>query len=80
VRAPAVTVKLDVAERTLTLSVRSASKAAGGLPAAASRPGVLAERSRRRNRAAEATDSLLADVVGARIYGTGHGHMPPFKS
>jgi hypothetical protein len=66
-------VKLDVGERTLTLSVRHSRKAAGGLPAAARRSRVLAERGRGRDGTAEATDSLLADVVVAGIYGTGHG-------
>jgi hypothetical protein len=74
VRAPPVTVKLDVAERTLALSVRGARIPAGGLPAVTRRSRVLAERVGRRNRAGEATHSLLANIVVARSYGTGHGH------
>jgi hypothetical protein len=76
----AATVKLDVAKRTLALPVGRARKAAGGLPAAARRPRVLAERVRRRNRAGETTHSLLTDIVIARLYGTGHDFMPPFRS
>jgi hypothetical protein len=67
-----VSVQLDVGERALAVSVRGTCKAAGGLPAAAWRPGELAERVGRRYRTGKATHSLLADVVVAGVYGTGH--------
>jgi hypothetical protein len=76
----AVAIELDIGERALPLSVSCAGVAAGGLPAPPRGTGVLAEWSRRLDRAGETPHSLLANVVVTGIlWSCGHEHAS-FKS